>query len=57
MRSNGCLYGVISLKPHEDAENWSSVPAKNVALQDVIFIKPISRVDSSVSLVVDRHVQ
>ena len=51
MRANGCLYGVISLKPHEDAESSSSVAEKNVALKDVIVIEPISHVHYSVSLV------
>ena len=50
-------FRVISLTPHEDAENWSNVPAKNVVLKDVVVIKPISRVHSSVSLVVYRHVE
>ena len=51
-----------SLKAHarEDRDFIynQSVPAKNVALKDVIVIKPISHVHvSSVSLVVDRYVE
>ena len=53
MMANGCLYGVISLKPHKDAENWSSVPAKNVALSLLSSQSPVY----TALLVVDRHVE
>ena len=41
----------------QECRELISLPAKYVALKYVIVIKPISRVHSSASLVVDRHVE